>query len=656
MGLVKVINKYFSSYIISDKRRDHYYCKTLSGTVLAAPARKRIMNPSSNKKRNRNIIDDGSVISVSKGQCMMIVSQGQIVEVCAEPGIFLYDSLSEPSIFCGDLGDYMNDVFQNMKKSFTFEFEIPSDSHIYYFNTSELDRKRYGTISPILFRKGGQHNGLNQYVYISCYGTFSYRIVNPILFYENVCGDIEFDYDKTGLDEQLTSELLEALQPAFAQISQIWKMPYFSLPKYEDEITKTLNETLSEEWSQTRGIELVSFKISDIQEIPEYAMMNQERDSKQKALTSLIQQSSKQGCLNYDDITHCANEYFLPNEDVVWLHDSLKSSGISISDEQINIDGKYEYDDFAQRNYEDIYRKIIDLDPSLESFVDEVKSIIPPQWREYSQLKDQMKSGNHYARERMIEMTMRIALKEGLYRTEIYETDIQDTIGDACLGLVTAANRYHSNSNESFHSYASLWILQNIERNQPTRRPLVYYPTHFRDVYFSVYRFLKSDFDETDDKKTTDLKKKLKTQFGLSDEKAGDVIDAMIPFESFEEKYSDFLVDGSAEEDEYEIEENDLPEYPEELISDGNVEKTVMRDALKDQLYTGLGYLKEKERMIIKYRFGFYDNKEMTLAEIGAIYGISRERVRQIEKKALERMRSSEKFKELFKDFSSDDF
>ena len=637
MGLVKVINKYFSSYIISDKRRDHYYCKTLSGTVLAAPARKRILNPSSKKKGNRNVIDDGSVISVSKGQCMMIVSRGRIVEVCAEPGIFLYDSLSEPSIFCGDLGDYMNDVLQNMKKSFTFEFEIPGDSHIYYFNTTELDRKRYGTISPILFRKGGQHNGLNQY--ISCDGTFSYRIVNPILFYENVCGDIESDYDKTGLDEQLTSELLEALQPAFAQISQIWKMPYFSLPEYEDEITKALDEILLEKWSRMRGIELVSFEISGIQEIPEYAMMNQGRDSKQKALTSLIQQSSKQGYLNYDDITHCANAYFLSNEDEIWLHDSLKSRGISIFDDQIKIDEKYEYNDFAQLNYEDIYRKIVDLAPNLEPFVDEVKRIIPPQWREYSQLKDQMKSGNHYARERMIEMIMRIALKEGLYRAEVYDTDIQDTIGDACLGLVTAANRYPLNSNESFHSYASLWILQNISRNQPTRRPLVYYPAHFRDVYFSVYQFLKSDFDETDDKKTTDLKKKLKTQFGLSDEKAGDVIDAMIPFESFEEKYSDFLVDGSAVGNEYEIEENDLPEYPVELISDGSVEKIAMRNAQIEQLETELGLLDERERNIIVYRFGLFNKDEITLAEIGTIYGISRERVRQIEKNAIGKLR-----------------
>lgn len=274
MGLVKAIAG-SAAGVMSEQWRDYYYCDALEETVLAARGRKRISNRSSNRRGPENIITNGSVIAVADGQCMMIVEQGRIAEISAEPGEFIYDSSTEPSIFSGDLGDTTADVFRNMKKRFTFGGQAPKDQRIYYFNTKELVGNRYGTPNPIPFRVVDRNIGLDMDISITCYGEFSYRIMNPILFYQNVCGNIEADYGRVRLDDQLASELMTALQPAFARISNIG-IRYSSLPAHADEIADALNEVLSEKWRKLRGLEVVSFGISGIRALPEDEKMIKE--------------------------------------------------------------------------------------------------------------------------------------------------------------------------------------------------------------------------------------------------------------------------------------------------------------------------------------------------------------------------------------------
>ena len=82
--------------------------------VLVTKGQKRVSGRSSNTKGNDNIISNGSGIAVADGQCMIIVEQGKIVEVCAEPGEFTYDTSTEPSIFSGSLGDSIKQTFKTI--------------------------------------------------------------------------------------------------------------------------------------------------------------------------------------------------------------------------------------------------------------------------------------------------------------------------------------------------------------------------------------------------------------------------------------------------------------------------------------------------------------------------------------------------------------
>ena len=260
MGLLKAA---FGSAggVLADQWKEYFYCESLPPDVLLTKGHKRVSGRSANTKGSDNIISSGSVVAVADGQCMIIVEQGKVVELCAEPGEFTFDASTEPSIFSGGLSKAIPAVFKNIGKRFTFGGEPPKDQRVYYFNTKELIGNKYGTPSPVPFRVVDQNIGLDIDISIRCSGEYSYRVTNPILFYANVSGNAETDYRRDQIDSQLKSELLTALQPAFAKISAMG-IRYSMLPGHTTELADALNEILSSKWGELRGIEIVSFGVS----------------------------------------------------------------------------------------------------------------------------------------------------------------------------------------------------------------------------------------------------------------------------------------------------------------------------------------------------------------------------------------------------------
>ena len=268
MGLIKAALGSVTG-VIADQWKDYFYCDALNADTLVVRGQKR------GRAGSDNVISNGSVIAVADGQCMIIVDQGKIAELCAEPGEFTYDASSEPSIFAGNLGDGIMDVFKTMGKRFTFGGEIPKEQRVYYFNTKELVGNKYGTPSPVPFRVVDQRAGIDLDIGIRCFGEYSYRICNPILFYTNVCGNVTTAYTRGMLDNQLKTELLTALQPAFAKISDMG-IRYSALPGHTSEIANALNEELSDKWRDLRGIEIVSFGVSSVKASEEDEQMIKE--------------------------------------------------------------------------------------------------------------------------------------------------------------------------------------------------------------------------------------------------------------------------------------------------------------------------------------------------------------------------------------------
>ena len=263
MGLIKAITS-AAGGVMADQWREYFYCDSLEADILVVKGKKRTSGRSGgNNKGEDNIISNGYVVEVNEGQCMLIVDQGKVVEVCAEPGEFKYDASTEPSVFSGGFGHGLAESFKNIGKRFTFGGQPAKDQRIYYINTKEILGNKYGTPNAVPFRVVDQRAGIDIDVSVRCFGEYSYKITNPILFYTNVCGNISANYTRENLDGQLKTELLTALQPAFARISEMG-IRYSAVPGHTQELGDALKQVLSAKWRDYRGIEIQMVGVSSI--------------------------------------------------------------------------------------------------------------------------------------------------------------------------------------------------------------------------------------------------------------------------------------------------------------------------------------------------------------------------------------------------------
>ena len=260
MGLVKAVVGAASS-TFNDGFKDYFYCEALPSDVLMSKGHKR--NRQNLLSEDNNIITNGSAIAVADGQAMMIVDQGAIVEFCAEPGEYIYDSSTEPCLYAGNLFTVLGNAWETFKKRFVYDGEPGKDQRIYYFNLKEITGNRYGTQNPVPFTVVDKNSGLELTIGLRCNGEYSYRLVNPILFYKSVAGNVSGEYRREFLDSTLKSELLTALQPALARLSEAG-IRYSAIPLHVTELTEYLNDLLSPKWREGRGIEIVSFNMNSV--------------------------------------------------------------------------------------------------------------------------------------------------------------------------------------------------------------------------------------------------------------------------------------------------------------------------------------------------------------------------------------------------------
>lgn len=262
MGLIKAAMG-AAGGMLADQWKEFFYCDALDKDTLMIKGQKRVGSRSSNTKGSDNIISNGSVIAVADGQCMMIVDQGKIVEVCAEPGEFIYDSSTEPSIFTGNLGDSIKSTFEAIGRRFTFGGDTGKDQRVYYFNTKEIMDNKFGTPTPFMFDVVNKQVGFRRTVKVRCNGIYSYKIVDPILFYTEVCGNVSSMFTRDEIDSQLKTEFIDGLQPAFATLSEMELRPA-QIPAHTLELKDAMNVALKRAWTERRGIAVQSIAMNPI--------------------------------------------------------------------------------------------------------------------------------------------------------------------------------------------------------------------------------------------------------------------------------------------------------------------------------------------------------------------------------------------------------
>ena len=262
MGLIKAALG-AAGGVLADQWKEFFYCDSIDKDILVVKGQKRTSRRSSNIKGEDNIISIGSGIAVADGQAMIIVEQGKVVEFCAEPGEFTWDSSTEPSIFAGSLGDSILSTFKTIGKRFTYGGDTGKDQRVYYFNTKEIIGNLFGTATPIMFRVVDSRIGMDLDVNIRCSGTYSYRIADPLLFYTNVCSNISNEYPRSEIDSTLKQEFVSALQPAIGKLSDLELRPN-QIPNHMPELESAMNDVLTEKWGSLRGLRVVSIAMANI--------------------------------------------------------------------------------------------------------------------------------------------------------------------------------------------------------------------------------------------------------------------------------------------------------------------------------------------------------------------------------------------------------
>ena len=251
MGLIKAIAGAVGG-VLADQWKEFFYCDSIANDILIVKGQKRTSGRSSNTKGEENIISNGSGIAVADGQCMIIVEQGKVVEFCAEPGQFTWDSSTEPSLFSGNLGESIKETFKAIGKRFTYGGDTGKDQRVYYFNTKEILDNKFGTPQPISFRVVDSRINFDVDVSLRCNGTYTFRVIDPLKLYTAVAGNVASSYSKDELKDTMKTEFISALGPALAKLSMLELRPN-QIPAHTNELEKYLNEELAAEWG-ARGI------------------------------------------------------------------------------------------------------------------------------------------------------------------------------------------------------------------------------------------------------------------------------------------------------------------------------------------------------------------------------------------------------------------
>lgn len=262
MGLIKAAIGALGGNL-ADQWKEYFVCDSLEKDVLVERGHKQTTSRSSNTKGNDNVISDGSLISIADGQCMIIVDGGKVVELCAEPGYFTYNNSTAPSIFTGGLGEGIKKSFENIGKRITFGGDVGADQRVYYVNTKELIDNKFGTPNPVPFRVVDSKIGFDVDLNIRCSGAFSYKIVDPILFYTNVCSNVSSEYKREEIDDQLKSEFISALQGGLGKLSDMEIRPN-QVVNHTHDLELSMNEELSQKWGELRGLKVVSIAFNSV--------------------------------------------------------------------------------------------------------------------------------------------------------------------------------------------------------------------------------------------------------------------------------------------------------------------------------------------------------------------------------------------------------
>lgn len=210
---------------------------------------------SSNVKGTADVISDGSVIHVYPGQFMMLVEGGKIIDYTAEEGYYKVDNKCAPSLFNGQFGEALKDVWERFKFGGTPSYA----QKVYFINLQEIKGIKFGTPAALNYFD----NFYNSELFLRAHGTYSIKVTNPILFYTEAIPKNDDHVDIQDINEQYLSEFLSAFQSAINKMS-VDNIRISHVASKSMELSKYMADELDADWNKLRGFEVQSVGIASI--------------------------------------------------------------------------------------------------------------------------------------------------------------------------------------------------------------------------------------------------------------------------------------------------------------------------------------------------------------------------------------------------------
>ena len=256
MGILYAAGSSLES-VLQEQWREVFYCDALDDSLLMIRAQKRTSERSGNTRQNDRIVTNGSLLFVADGQAVIVLSQGKVIDVCTDPGAHRFEDKDRP----GGVAGFFRSVGERI--AFGGGDVQPVTHAVYYVNTRECMGNRFETPAPVPLALGDANIGLSIDASVQCGGTYSFRIVDPAVFYRAVTGNFPGTYERKRIVSQLETLLLTALQTGLGEQVQVG-LRLSLLPA----MAMLLSEAIRQKWSELTeskyGIQIVSLAIDSM--------------------------------------------------------------------------------------------------------------------------------------------------------------------------------------------------------------------------------------------------------------------------------------------------------------------------------------------------------------------------------------------------------
>ena len=354
--------------------------------------------------------------------------------------------------------------------------------------------------------------------------------------------------------------------------------------------------------------------------------MEMEKEKNKKIDIEELIEKGKKGGLSNIDLDEAIEEMNFDMDSLDKLYETLEDNGIPLPDDMTNSEIseiETEVEKFGEgENMEKMLEQGgVQIDDPVRMYLKEIGRVPLLSADEEKELAEKMAEGDEEAKNKLIEANLRLVVSiakryvgKGMF--------FLDLIQEGNIGLMKAVDKFDYQKGYKFSTYATWWIRQAITRAIADQARTIRIPVHMVETIHKVSRYSRQMLQELGREATAD---EIGEKMGLSAEKvreimkiAQDPVSLETPIGEEEDSHlGDFIPDEEAPQ-------------PSEIAS-----ATILREVIERELHT----LTPREEHVIKLRFGLYDGRTRTLEEVGKEFDITRERIRQIEAKALRKLR-----------------